>query len=335
MLSANPLSWVYPWGAFFHRSLYRWGVCDTQTLQKPVLSVGNITSGGTGKTPLVIKLAEDLRNAGRTPAILTRGYKRPEPGTEPLVLLHNDHPVTETGDEAFLLSQHLPNIPVVISADRSRAGKSILEGNRMDCLILDDGFQHWPLTRDIDIVCVDALAPFGGGWGQFHCFLREWPSALKRASLIVITKTNLIDPEKMNILKNQLHHLSPEAPLVESIYEPTLTTPDGQTSPNNLSGQKVIALSGIGSPLAFERMLTRLGAVEVTSARFPDHHFFTAQELDSIFECAWRGGFIVVATEKDAVRVPRSYPVHTLVISVKFVYGEEDWRAVIQRPWGS
>ena len=139
----------------------------------------------------------------------------------------------------------------------------------------------------------------------------------------------------MESLKNQLRRYCPETPLVESIYEPILTTPENQTPLENLSGQKVLALSGIGSPLSFERMLSRMGAVEVTATRFPDHHPFTARELDPLFDQAWRGGFIIVTTEKDAVRIPRSYPFYVVSISEKIVSGEEYWQGAIQKPWES
>ena len=330
----NPLSWVYPFGSFLHHSLYRWGLLDTHTLKKPVFCVGNITSGGTGKTPLVIKLAGDLRERGRSPAILTRGYRRVSSGTEPVVLLNKDRPLSETGDEAMLLSERLPQTPIVISPDRARAGRVAIETCGADCLILDDGFQHWSLTRDADVVCVDALAPFGGE-SQPGCFLREWPGALARAKLIALTKSNLVSREKKEALKARVRQLAPDVPQVEVVYEPALKSPPGQKPAKGIAGQRILALSGIGSPRSFELLLSRLGAADVAGVRFADHHSFTPRELGAVFERARKEDRLVVVTEKDAVRMQNPPPIQVLTIDAQISEGEESWNAMIQKPWVS
>jgi tetraacyldisaccharide 4'-kinase len=329
----NLISWLYPWGSFFHHSLYRWGVFDTQTLECPVFCVGNITSGGTGKTPAALKLAQDLKNLGKKPAILIRGYKRAAENREPVILLNGNRPVNETGDEALLLSKRLPEVPVIVSPDRTRAGRQAIETQGADCLIVDDGFQHWPLTRNLDIVCIDALLPFGGGLQEPGCFLREWPGALRRAGLLIITKSDLVTPEELEKLKGRLRRLSPEASIVESAYIPTLAAPSGKPVLADLSGRKILALSGIGSPLSFEKLLSRLGAGDVAYARFPDHHAFTRQELDRAFSRAQQEGRLVVTTEKDSVRMPDPTPFYTLRIETKLIDGENRWRAALEAPW--
>jgi len=293
--AALPFSWPYGAIAALRRRAYAAGRLHARKLDVPVISVGNITAGGTGKTPFVEWLAQHLRQLGRRPAILSRGYRsRP---TGPDGELRND--------EALILEQNLPDIPHLPDADRFRAGrKAIAEG--ADCILLDDGFQHLRLARDLDIVLISAVHPFGGGHTFPAGLLREPLSALRHADLLLITHADAVAETRLEQLARTLTELSGGRPVIEAIHRPVaLVTPDGvEESLDDLAGRKVFLFSAVGSPEAFLKTVTRLGA-EVTDAWFyDDHHHYTRRDLNALIgACERSRAEIALTTQKDLVKI--------------------------------
>lgn len=282
-----------------------------------VISVGNITLGGTGKTSLVEFIAKYLEQQGQRVAILSRGYK--QKGNIP-------------ADEPAMLEKNLKNVPVIVDANRIRAGKEAIEKYGADTVILDDGFQQWKLKKDLEIVTVDATNPFGNRWVIPRGILREPVAALKEADILVLTKTNL-NPGIMQI-KNLLSRINRRAILVEATHQPlgfyALGSPDNLLSLDSLKGVSVTAFSGIADPASFENLLGNLGVKIGLSFRFSDHHHYSPRVLADIIEESKRKNITtIVTTEKDAVRLnslkPSAISLQLLVlrIALKITQNEE------------
>lgn len=244
-------------------------------LPKPVLSVGNLTFGGTGKTPFVIHACRELARRGKKVAILSRGYRGGHGGN----------------DEARVIARHLPDVPHVQDPDRFAAGSRI--AGETDVFVLDDGFQHLPLFRDSDVVLVDATDPFGGGFCPPAGRLREPLSALDRATLVVITRSDLVDRaslgETMRVVR-----ASTAAPVVTTAFRARCDAPR----------DPVTVACGIGNPRAFCMMLEKLG-VRIEERRFfRDHHAYTRADAAALAGL----GRPVVVTEKDAVKLEPLWP---------------------------
>jgi tetraacyldisaccharide 4'-kinase len=257
----------------------------------PVVSVGNLTAGGTGKTPFVALLVERLSARGMRPAVVSRGYRAP---------------AGRDGDEARMLREAVPGILHVEDPDRSRgAARAAREG--ADVVVLDDGFQHWACGRDLDIVLVDALRPFGHGHLLPRGLLREPVSALSRADLLVITRADQVGEEDIAGIRARLASAAPGIPVAAARHAPVgLETLSGAAAgePSDLSGKRVLALSGIGNPAAFERTREDLVAEVVAAIRHADHHEYAESDLaDALEEARAVGAEAVVTTGKDAVKL--------------------------------
>jgi tetraacyldisaccharide 4'-kinase len=287
---------------------YKRGWLSVKRLPQPTICVGNITVGGTGKTPLVIRLATDLMAAGLRPAVLLRGYKREEKRRSPVLVRDPKHivaSVAEAGDEAMELAVRLPGACIGVGADRYAVGRFLLNRYPIDCFILDDGFQHHRLERDINIVTLDVTDPWGGGALLPAGLLREPPEALKRADAVVLTRTRSVSPDRLAIVRTQVAgFLRKESSLMESRHEPrsllSLTAKKTLGLPE-LRNRSVLAISGIGNPQAFESTLAEEGARITGRLRLGDHE----GDASSVWE--WirahqRPGTWVVMTEKDAMR---------------------------------
>jgi tetraacyldisaccharide 4'-kinase len=275
-------------------------------LPVPVISVGNITTGGTGKTEAVALICRLLLARNIKPGVLSRGYRRR--GKElSLVVSQGAGPevsVDRAGDEPFLLAQRLKGAAVVVGKDRWITGMLAVQSLECQALVLDDGFQRRDrLFRDLDVVLVDASDPFGGGELLPAGKLREPVSALAEADVIVITRA---DQNNTADLRMQLAQLAPAALILEARHTPAhLVSLDGskQQSPEFLANRRVLAVSGIARPQAFEHTLGSLGAVVTGHFSFPDHHWFSESERRRILSHALALKSEIVTTAKDAVRL--------------------------------
>jgi tetraacyldisaccharide 4'-kinase len=249
--------------------------------------------------------------------VLTRGYLRAEVGS-PLVLVGPELSSTadEAGDEPLELARRLPGVPVVVDAVRSRGG---LEALRLgaDVLVLDDGFQHLPLHRDLDLVLVDGGDPWGGGHLPPLGRLREPPSALRRADAVLVTKVPDDGAQAVDAIRRRVERLAPGLPLLEARLEVRrVRTPDGILPASALAGRRVMPFAGVGRPAAFAELLARCGA-EVREPRwFPDHHRYPAGALDEVLEAARRLDATAVTTGKDAVKLPADAPLWVVEVEM-------------------
>jgi tetraacyldisaccharide 4'-kinase len=273
----------------------------------PVVSVGNITMGGTGKTPCVLRLAEILRERGARPAILTRGYGRQSQHEYLAVPPGASVPVNHTGDEPQILIR-AGVAPVGIGADRYESGVRLLRDFDAGVLLLDDGFQHWKLARDLDIVLIDALQPFAGG----HLFplgrLREPIAELARAGLVLITRCDASDLAPA--IERAVRRSNPHAPVFRSIVEPRVWVEQdtGREFPlDERPFERAGAFCGLGNPETFLRTLSRVGVEPVDRIEFDDHHRYRPRELRHIaHQMHAQGATALVTTEKDAVNLCES-----------------------------
>ncbi|MGD9896044.1 MAG: tetraacyldisaccharide 4'-kinase [Candidatus Methylacidiphilaceae bacterium] len=327
--------------------LYNRNILKSHSLGCLVISVGNLTVGGTGKTPVVEKLARDLFRAGRRVAILSRGYKsvsrpvwarwRPPSQAEaadpgPRVVSDGKRAFLGpllAGDEPYMLASNLQGVVILTGKDRVRSGLSAIRRWGVDTLLLDDGFQYLPLKERIDIVLVDRETPFGNRFLLPRGTLREPMSHIRRADILIITKC---DGSPLTELKAELRRYNRHAPIVECAHIPrylTQVSTGERRSLTFLQGLRVVALSGIARPESFENGLCKLGAEIVYSRRFADHHLFSEQELLRVLERAKaRCAAAIITTEKDAVRLPflrtpPPVPIYFLRVEIEFLHGAE------------
>lgn len=273
----------------------------------PVISVGNITVGGTGKTPCILFLADLLKKWGHHPAILTRGYKGGFEKKGGLVSNQDRILVSqkEAGDEPYMMAAKLPGIPVIAGRDRvvSAAAAKALGA---DVLLLDDGFQYWRLKRNLDIVLLDATNPFGGGHMLPRGLLREPMEALSRAGLFVLTKADQVSEKMLSEIREKLFQYAPEIPIVVSNHQPSVllslrSWPQKGTSPQ---GKEAFLLSGIGNPGAFRKTAEDAGLTVKGTMELADHHSYQDEDLEKAAALAKdAGASILVMTEKDAVKI--------------------------------
>jgi tetraacyldisaccharide 4'-kinase len=322
---AWPLSRAWMAGA---RSRQESNLRGQRRIDAPVISVGNLSMGGTGKTPCVLRVAELLKSRGKSPGILTRGYARVSPDKILTLEPGANFPAERTGDEPqiFLRSGIAP---VGIGADRYRAGMLLREYFSVSVLVLDDGFQHVQLARDVDIVLIDALDPLGGG-GVFPLGrLREPFSAIARADVVLITRTHFSDLAPA--IERAVREWNPQAPIFRAALEPRawVNTRDGAHHPvAEPPFQSAGAFCGLGNPQAFRRTLERLSVSPVCWFEFDDHHRYRAREFRRLqHQFAEQGADAMVTTEKDAVNLydeaPTSLPVYYVKVSMAIEREEE------------
>lgn len=299
----TPLSPVYGAALRLRAEAFRRGLLSSGKCDVPVVSVGNVTFGGTGKTPMVMALVEDLKARGRRPAILTRGYGRK--GSEPLVVTGPEIRVeaTEAGDEPLEMARRLPGTPVIVDADRVRGGRTAVEIGA-DIVILDDGFQHLRLRRDLDLVLLDAGDPWGGNNLPPRGRLREPLTAIRRATAVIVTKVEPTAVQPPEDIAQRVDTLSPGMPVFAARLVPQrVRTPEGWTEPEVLRGQKVFAVAGLGRPEGFRTLLERAGAEVVGHRWFSDHHPYDDRDREWIGQRARSLNAAAVTTAKDAVKL--------------------------------
>ncbi|MDT8395616.1 MAG: tetraacyldisaccharide 4'-kinase [bacterium] len=311
-----PISLLYGVLASIHRALYGAGILRRRKLPRPVVSVGNLTVGGGGKTPLVMWLAHALRERGVRTAILSRGYGRR--GANPR-LVNSREPWELAGDEPFLMASRLVDIPVAVATDRYEAGREVLRHHDVDLFILDDGFQHRRLERDLDIVVVDHAGRFGNGRLLPAGTLREPPSRLALADIVVVTRA----PGRDEVLEGVLRNLT-TAPITWTDYGSGRLLPlpgNGDRHEEQESPGPFLAFCGIANPGGFKRTLERGGFDLLDTMVFPDHHPYSGGDIHRIVERSRSlGAKALVTTEKDAVRLPAptgSVPCFALAVEVE------------------
>ena len=310
-----------------HLASYTWGLCRRRRLPCPVVSIGNLTLGGTGKTPLTIWVARWYQQQGWRVAVLSRGYGA-QPPTRLRVVSAGQGPLLDwraAGDEPYLLACCLPGVPVVIGRDRYQSGRYAYEQFGVHVLILDDGFQHYALQRDLDIVLIDASNPFGAGMLFPRGILREPLRALQRADAVVLTRVEMAAGQ-LPALCQQIRRWNRH----QSVYRMTTVAEAlhrrDMHSPVDLAvlrQRRVVAFAGIGHPPAFVTTLTQLEAEVAALLVFPDHHPYTPEDWRTIIATADKHqAACLITTAKDAVRLAPAWqapvPVYTLHIGVTF-----------------
>jgi tetraacyldisaccharide 4'-kinase len=315
---------------------YTLGVLPVHRLPCRVVCVGNLTVGGTGKTPTVAAVAERLLAAGRKVCVLLRGYGRT--GTAAEIVSDGRDLLLEwqdAGDEAILLGRLLPGIPVVVGGDRVEAGELAVRCFGPDILLLDDGFQHRRLHRDVDLVLLDGTDPFGGGRLLPRGRLREPVVALRRAHAILVTRADQVGD--LASLRCRLEVCAPGVPVAFAVHQPRrlVDLRSGRPMPlEALRGMKVLAVSGIAKPEGFLWTLRQLRAAPAGVLAFPDHHPFTREDRSRMGREAQRvGAECIVTTEKDAVRLGQELPAGTptlaLGVAITLIEGEEIVRRLL------
>lgn len=286
---------------------YSTGVIKQKKLPCQVISIGNIVAGGSGKTPAVATIAKQFQNEGRTVALLLRGYKGKN-SDEVMFVSDGERQLCsreECGDEAEMLAQQLTNIPIVIGKQRYLSGLAALNRFECDLLILDDGFQHRQLSRDLDILTIDATQPFGTGALLPIGTLREPKSAIQRADVILLTRTDAIRANTEE-LKSTLKRYAQNTPILESIHQPTTLyrlSQNGKTTTipiGTLTNKRLLAVCGIGNPTAFVATLEKYNPETVELFAFPDHHTYTESDLRQIEQrMKLCDSELVITTQKD------------------------------------
>jgi tetraacyldisaccharide 4'-kinase len=291
------------------RLFYRLGLFRSVKFPCPVVSVGNITAGGTGKTPLVQFIARWFARKNFRIAILARGYGRIDDGAD---------------DEDLLSEMQLENAVRLAGRDRVASGRRALADYRAELLLLDDGFQHYRIQRGLDIVAVDATHPFANGHRLPRGLLREAPDALRRADLVVLTRTDQVSPAELDALRLRV------GPAVETVHKPVLLrnlSTRKQSGLEWLRGRSVYAFCGVGNPEAFRRTLASLGAEVVMFRAFDDHHAYTAQDVRRLnAEAQEFMAEALITTEKDATKIKADgfeLPLTALRVEIEVVRNED------------
>jgi tetraacyldisaccharide 4'-kinase len=346
------LSFIYDRLVQLRLYLYRKRVWRERTLGCLVISIGNLTVGGTGKTPIVEKFARALQAGGRRVAILSRGYKSVPRRRDWRSWLRGDSEAPRVvsdgksllldsltaGDEPYMLAHNLKDVIVLVDKDRVKSGLFAIDKWQVDTLLLDDGFQYLHLKHRLDMVLVDRQAPFGNELLLPRGTLREKPRNLRRASYIFITK-NTGDPNFE--LMRRIRRYNRTAEVIECAHKPLYLQNvfTGEQLPlEALRDTFIGSLCAIAAPESFEGALTKLGARVDLAKRYIDHHYYTEAELISfVNRCIRRDLAMIVTTEKDSVRMPRlpetelKVPVYFLRVEIEILSGHESWEHCVAR----
>ncbi|MCG3203484.1 MAG: Tetraacyldisaccharide 4'-kinase [Elusimicrobia bacterium] len=268
-----------------------------------MVSIGNLTWGGTGKTPILIYMARGLKERGVQPAILTRGY-----GV----------------DEVTLMKEKCPGVCLGVGPQRLKSAEQLLKTNSLDVFLLDDGFQHWRLRRNLDIVCIDATSHLEDDCLLPAGSLREPLAALARADLIVITRSHLVSSMDLEKLRALIHSKNPSSPILTGQFKSQLRQMKGShiVPWNFIKGKRVVALSAIGNPDAFEKELAMEGA-QIVPLRYRDHFNYQPHDAEKIKNAVEKLGGLLVTTEKDWVKL-KQWDLDALVVEQTFSFQEKD-----------
>ncbi|MEG2343605.1 MAG: tetraacyldisaccharide 4'-kinase [Acidaminococcaceae bacterium] len=339
---------MYELGVRLKLSMYKHGLCQQSKLSCCVISIGNITVGGTGKTPTAQKMAVIIQNMGYRVVILNRGYRSHWEKDIGVVSDGKKIYMTayEAGDEAYLMAKTLPGIPVVIGKKRSVTGEFAVNKLKAEVIIMDDGYQHWQLYRDLDVVLVDTLNMFGNGCLLPRGTLREPLANLDRAGMFLLTKTDQSSTLSREVLRTTLEKHNALAPVIESVHRPCNYVEIADwykglrshtKSLEDLAGQSVMVFSAIGNPSSFEQTLTDVQLNIEEAIRYPDHHDYGMLEMQYIMERAIRKNVTaLITTAKDAVKIPtefiyfdREVPLYVLNMEIQITEGRDAFQATI------
>jgi tetraacyldisaccharide 4'-kinase len=296
---------------------------DRAQVTVPVISVGNITAGGTGKTPMVIWLCNLLRARDINCAILTRGYKA----------------AGGQSDEPALLVKSCPGTTVMINPDRLGGALEAVRKHHAQVIVMDDGFQHRRLHRDIDIVTIDATLPFGHNRILPAGLLREPISALKRAHAAVLTRCDLVSRDNLDDIQNTISRINPETAIAQTVHAPVcaMTAGDKKIPLEKLKTKKIFAFCGIANPDAFLATIGSLSTDLVGSRIYNDHHGYTSRDINEIMQDAeWEGAEMILTTEKDFNKITPSSVSQTdlilayLAVKLQFVSGQDRLTGLIE-----
>ncbi|WP_237227468.1 tetraacyldisaccharide 4'-kinase [Rubinisphaera sp. JC750] len=290
----------YTIGANWIRFLYNVRLKGIHRVSRPVISVGNITTGGTGKTPVTAMLVDLLKQQGHRPGIASRGY-RALPGEE------GDNPgATPAGnDEKLMLDQICPGTPHLQNRDRVKIARQLIREHECDCILLDDGFQHRRLDRQLDLVLIDALNPFGYGHLLPRGLLREPLTSLGRADLLAITRVDQASEEDLAGIRDILQQFT-RAPIIEIAFEPTgWIDANGNSCPLDAFQGEAVGFCGIGNPRNFRGQLERLGVTldDADWVPFPDHYHYTVDDVEALADRLDDSRSVLLTTQKDLVKV--------------------------------
>jgi tetraacyldisaccharide 4'-kinase len=347
------LSFIYERLVQLRLYFYRKRILRERALGCLVISVGNLTVGGTGKTPIVEKFARALQAGGRRVAILSRGYKsvprkrrwldrlRRRDADPPRVVSDGKSLLLDSltaGDEPYMLAHNLKDVIVLVDKDRVKSGRFAIDKWNVDTLLLDDGLQYLHLKHRLDMVLVDRQAPFGNEFLLPRGTLREAPRNLRRASYIFITKNT---GESNETLIERIRRYNRTAEIIECAHKPLYLQNvfTGEQLPlERLRDTFIGSICGIAAPESFEGALKKLGAHVDLAKRYIDHHYYTEAELTTfINRCIRRDLAMIVTTEKDAVRMPRlpetnmKVPICFLRVEIEILSGHESWEHCVAR----
>ena len=320
-------------------TLYKKGLLQSKKLPCPVISIGNLTVGGSGKTPMTIYLAEFLRRFGYSVAIISRGYKGKE---EKIGGVVSDGRIVcmgpdKAGDEPFMIAKRLKTVPVIVGQDRYKAGRLAIKEFQPDVLLLDDAFQHLRVHRDIDLVLLDSKKPFGNTYLLPRGTLREGAFALSRGDALILTRSDIGNPVPLE----QIKRFIPGKPIFHSVHTPYIykivagNNPQSQNGTKILSGysfelfknKRVFAFSGIARNDDFLQTVKDINCEVSGFSEFQDHHEYTNRELNTILNAAMDLSVdFIITTEKDYTRVAHKikWPIDLIVVGIEISFGEND-----------
>ena len=328
-----PLSIIWEWVYRIRRSLYEYGVLKKMTFKVPVVAVGNLSFGGTGKTPTIIWLADWLISHNLTPVVLTRGYKGQLEHSSGLLKSGQKFRLNpfDYGDEPLMISNKMTRGAVIVGKDRGKNLLKYFSEVKPDIVLLDDGFQHLQIYRSFNIVLFDATMPMNLYKVAPLGYLREGMTALKDADAIVISRADMVPAEKLNQLISTIsEHFHHRPPLALTKYTPVgvFDVHDKYIfSVHELKGLKAIAVTAIASPDSFYKYLEGFGVEITDKVSFPDHYFFTPEDVNDLLIKASQQSAVILCSEKDMVKMKRvSLDSRILFTKVKveFISGEKD-----------
>jgi len=342
MAGLSALSAAYRGVLAVRARLYWWGALRTGRLPCPVVSIGNITVGGSGKTPAVELAALTLRELGARPAVVSRGYGRQTRGVH--VVADRDRVLLgprAAGDEPLLLAERLPGIPVLVGENRYEAGRRAVEAYGANAVVLDDGFQHRTVEKDLDILVINGRSPWGNGRLFPRGALREPRTAIGRAHLVMIT--NPATAADIQVITDMVRRHNRHAPVVSAGHRVVEARQlfDGQRAAvPTLAGRPLLAFAGLGSPQGFADTVASTGIALKGLVEFPDHHWYAQEDLAELEErAAAVGAQGLITTEKDSVRLrslrPPRLPLWVLPVTLVLESNQDAWMRALSSVWSA